>query len=104
MPPDIRDDSYQEERLRLRLQQINNGHKQSMHIILHGGRKITRQTIVLVRPKSSEKYSREGAVKQQWLLKLPRNGGAIPWGPEGEEGDQYGKSVLSELDCEPADQ
>lgn len=54
---------------------------------------------ILILPSSSSlsrSYAPDGREKKQWFIRLPRGVEEHSWGPGGEEGEQYGRSVKSE--------
>ncbi|ORY32187.1 DNA polymerase ligase-domain-containing protein [Naematelia encephala] len=72
------------------------GGVKSIHFTLTGGRKMTDHTFILILPSSNSRsigYESSGRVKKTWFISLPRGVEEYSWGPEGEEGAQYGRSV-----------
>ncbi|CAD6581527.1 MAG: hypothetical protein TREMPRED_003017 [Tremellales sp. Tagirdzhanova-0007] len=98
----IRLGRYHEEQFRAALrQQPKGGKSQSIHFTLKGGFKASPRFLddhafVLLLPRGkpiSPSYGRDGREKKTWFIRLPRGIEGYSWGPDGEEGEAYGRSV-----------
>ncbi|WWC88204.1 DNA ligase D, 3'-phosphoesterase domain-containing protein [Kwoniella dendrophila CBS 6074] len=89
------DGKYQEDLFRQALyRRVGYGRSQSIHFILHSGRKMTNHHFILILAASSRHtFSASGQIKKTWFLKLPKEIDEYPWDKGGEEGDFWGRSV-----------